>query len=477
LFHRKSPWLVLFAVGFALLVATLYVTMPHAEHAGDHHRPHLTEVTPGEVVDFLLATAHQLTGAQWGIWFWTTIPLLAMGTLVIRNLKVHGHWGEDAFVRQLVDQGGGVPLAGFTVGALVLFALLSQVNLEAYHELSEPLLWGVMSGPIAIFMSRAFVEVAYERGHLFPTRAHSLVVLGATIFGMGIPIGSYLLLSAVTGVSPDGWLTVPATDVIMVLSALYILRAPKKVVLWALAIALGDDLGSLILIMGKQTSAVLSVGGTLMEVATPLIALAVLMGLALAIGSYLSRRRAPLAWYIIPALVSWAGFYLAGFEPVLGFIPGIALLPRERQEEFLEITTLPLFVILGLFTFVTGAVDLSTFSVLSLSIFASLVLGKLIGIGGFLVAVDWYAKKQNLPFRTGLSLGAKVILAGLMGVGFKVAGINATLVFEGRELAAALLGTNMTVLWLIVLVTGGLIARARRLDLWHTDEQTEEEHH
>jgi len=246
----------------------------------------------------------------------------------------------------------------------------------------------VDNGLMTIFFLAVGLEIGREvaDGSLRDRRNALLPVLAA-IGGMA---GAALVyLAAIAALRPHsqgdlarGWGIPMATDVAFTLGAIALLgrRVPQPLRVFVLALAVADDVGSVV-VLALVASTKIHFGW-----------LAGAVGALIVI--FLLRRRVRNPWwpYIIAALASWYLFARAGIEPTLaGAFVGImvpvargARAGRSLERPVHAVSSyfvLPLFVVANAGVVLTGAVWHSSGSISVISaIFAARILGKMLGI-------------------------------------------------------------------------------------------------
>jgi NhaA family Na+:H+ antiporter len=147
-----------------------------------------------------------------------------------------------------------------------------------------------------------------------------------------------------------------------------------------------------------------------------------------------ARRRALARWpYALAGLVSWAGVALAGLPPTLGLLPLIPVIPHADRsfglfaeaEELLhdplnglaQLLVWPVLATLFLFGLTRGGIDFSAFAPTTLTVLASLWLGKPFGLILGVVIAGLFAGAL-LP--EGVRLRDLPFIGLLTGIGFTV---------------------------------------------------------
>lgn len=324
--------------------------------------------------------------------------------------------------------------------------------------------------------------------------------LSAALGGMLLPVSIYLALTA-NKPGMHGWGTVMATDTAFVIGCLAVLgsRIPPSLRLFLLSLAIFDDVGAILVVAAAY-------GGTL---AWPALAVSAL-GIAVVFGAARLGIRSVPVYFVLGGAV-WFAFDVSGIHPtVAGVVLGLmtpargwvsddrlnalfkrvvaypkgdhwsgdtedrahlrqagraareALSPVERLE--MKLHPWAGFLIMPLFALANAGVAISGVGLLepvSVAIFASLVLGKPIGV----VALSWLAVRLGLATRPAeLSwafLGGGALLTG---IGFTMSLFIAGLAYSPAMLDAAkvgILGGSVVSAAAGLLVLGWLIHQKR----------------
>jgi NhaA family Na+:H+ antiporter len=347
----------------------------------------------------------------------------------------------------------------------------------------RPLEWFINDGLMVIFFFVVGLEIRREvhHGGLSDWKRAALPA-AAALGGMLVPAGLYLLVAGAPA-TRSGWGVPMATDIAFAVGILALLgpRVPAALRVLLLALAVIDDLGAIVVIALFYASGV-ALGG---------LAIAAL-GFA---GVFVMQRlgvRTKL-WYVVPALVAWAGVYTAGIHPTIagvliglatpvrawlgpdGFLVGVrkelehlaqqtpetlsshelaealhhvdvarreALSPAEslieRLHPWVAFMIMPLFALANAGVTVTvDALDANTWSVAT-AVAVGLVAGKPIGV----LFTSWLTLRigvATLP--AGIGMRHLVVLGLVAGVGFTMALFIAQLAFaDAGYLAGAKLG-------------------------------------
>jgi len=312
---------------------------------------------------------------------------------------------------------------------------VALVGLDLRHWINDALM--------ALFFFVVGLEIKRELvdGELADRRRAALPVFAA-LGGMVVPALIYLAFNA-GGPAARGWGIPIATDIAFAVGALALIvrSAPPALRLFLLAVAIADDIGSIVVIALAYSGQV-AIG--------PLVAAALLLVLVVALWrTHRPWSAAPLAVLMV---LTWGATLASGVHPT---IAGVALglvtpagaspdpSPAERLERVFHPWTsyvvIPVFALANAGVVLDGAALTGALaSPITLGIAFGLVFGKLIGVsGGAFVAVRLGV--GSLP--RGLGWGQVVGAAALAGIGFTVSLFIAGLSFsDGAQSADAKVG-------------------------------------
>ena len=352
------------------------------------------------------------------------------------------------------------PLSGFYER---LLNMPVEIRIGAVH-IDKPLLLWINDGLMAIFFFLVGLEIKREvlEGELSNPAQVALPAFGA-VGGMAVPALVYVALNRGDSLALNGWAIPAATDIAFALGVLSLLgkQVPAALKVFLLTLAILDDLGA-ILIIALFYSGDLS----LASLAVAALALVVLFTLN-------RRGVVSIVPYVLIGVVLWAAVLKSGVHATLAGVvlalfiplrvsPESAHSPLRRMEH--ELHPSVAFVILPVFAFANGGVDLSGTSMdmllhpIPLGIALGLFLGKQLGVFGF----AWLAIKLGLAqLPKGVTFVQVYAVAVLCGIGFTMSLFIASLAFEHArhsfvvdERVGILAGS------LISALTGYLILRA-----------------
>ncbi len=286
-------------------------------------------------------------------------------------------------------------------------------------EIAKPLSLWINDGLMAIFFFLVGLEVKREivEGQLSTLQQASLPVVAA-LGGMAIPAAIFVWINMGSPENLNGWAIPAATDIAFALGVLALLgkHAPLSLKILLLAIAIIDDIGAIIIIALFYTADVSATSLMLAGVGT--VALIAMNRLGVV-------RVAP---YILVGTFLWICVLKSGVHATLaGVIAALAIplsakdgsSPLKHLEHILHPWTA--FLVLPIFAFANAGVSLAGIQVsdlmapLAFGIAAGLVVGKQIGVFGFMLL----AAKTGLVQRPeGVSWMQLYGLACLTGIGF-----------------------------------------------------------
>lgn len=411
------------------------------------------------------------------------------------------------------EQAGGVMLI---IGAIIGLIWANSPWVEGYHHLMEqvvsvnlqilvlsfPLHHWINDGLMTLFFQAVGLEIKREivHGSLAGIRQAALPVIAA-LGGMIVPAGIYFLFTAGTP-AVHGWGVPVATDIAFALGVLSLLgdRVPVSAKVFLLAFATVDDIGGILIIAifysGAISWAALAACAGLIVLTLVLRRVQVrnpgiygLLGVLLWVAMLKSGIHAAIAGVILGLLSPAHGFSstrdflqtaqrlverlreamqrhdVQETRELLGQIEEAA---RNTEEplEWLERLLRPWvsFLVLPIFALANSGVELTAeqmrqavSSPVALGIFAGLVAGKVIGVGG----ASWLAVRlrvATMPPEVGVRTMTGICL--LAGIGFTVSLFIVNLAFaDPVHIADAKIG---------VLGASAVAAAAGYVYLWRT---------
>jgi NhaA family Na+:H+ antiporter len=301
-------------------------------------------------------------------------------------------------------------------------------------EIAKPLSLWINDGLMAIFFFLVGLEVKREllEGQLSSIEQASLPFIAA-IGGMALPALVFLYFNWTVPENINGWAIPAATDIAFALGVLALLgkHAPVSLKILLLAIAIIDDIGAIIIIALFYTAEVSSFSLLLAGGGTILLFAMNRLGVI---------RTAP---YILVGTFLWICVLKSGVHATLaGVIAALAIplnakdgsSPLKHLEHFLHPWTA--FLVLPIFAFANAGVSLAGLQIadlmapLALGIAAGLVVGKQVGVFGFMYLATRIGLVKRPAGVTWLQLYG---LACLTGIGFTMSLFIGNLAFVDPE--------------------------------------------
>jgi Na+:H+ antiporter, NhaA family len=301
-------------------------------------------------------------------------------------------------------------------------------------EIAKPLALWINDGLMAIFFFLIGLEVKREllEGQLSTIEQASLPAIAA-IGGMAIPALIFVYFNWNMPENFNGWAIPAATDIAFALGVLALLgkHAPVSLKILLLAIAIIDDIGAILIIALFYTSEVSGVSLLLAGGGTILLFVMNRLGVI---------RTAP---YILVGIFLWICVLKSGVHATLAGVIAALAIPLNAKDgssplKHLEHILHPwaAFLILPLFAFANAGVSLAGLRLddlaapLALGVAAGLVVGKQIGVFGFI----FLATRIGLVKRPdGVSWFQLYGLACLTGIGFTMSLFIGNLAFAEPE--------------------------------------------
>ncbi|MDH6182241.1 Na+/H+ antiporter NhaA [Microbacteriaceae bacterium SG_E_30_P1] len=306
---------------------------------------------------------------------------------------------------------------------------------------------------MAIFFFSVGLEVRREFAIGELTKwSRAIIPVTAAIAGLAVPAIIFVLFNLDSG-QAHAWGIVISTDTAFLVGALALIgpRAPGRLRLFLLTLAVVDDIGALSIIAFVYT-----------ENFAPLPLVVGAVGLAgIYLVRYLQRGRGPI--YVTLAIIVWMSFLASGVHPTLAGVAIALLIPVYRPDrrdveqaldlahmfrqspnseyarqaanslresisinERLQSAYAPYiaFVILPLFALANAGVEISpeilaaaAMSPITWGIVAGLVAGKFVGVYGASAVLKYFKLGD---FGPGLTLGRIAGGAALCGIGFTI---------------------------------------------------------
>jgi Na+:H+ antiporter, NhaA family len=314
--------------------------------------------------------------------------------------------------------------------------LINGVGLE------KPLLLWIDEGLMALFFLLVGLEIKRELvAGALSDRRRAILPVAAAAGGMAVPGLVYIACAWHVPDARSGWAIPAATDIAFALGVVSLLgsRVPASLKLLLAALAVIDDLGSIVIIAIFYTSSL-----SLVSLCGAAAALVVLFGLNL-----FGVRQ--VTWYVLVGIALWTFVLKSGVHATLA---GVALAfaipyaapegepsPLHRVEHALQpwvaFGILPLFGFANAgFSFVGMSLS-DLFQPIPLGVAAGLFIGKQLGVFG---AVSLVVRRGWAALPEGASWRCLYGISVLTGIGFTMSLFIGTLAFgqSGNEAAMRL---------------------------------------
>jgi NhaA family Na+:H+ antiporter len=304
--------------------------------------------------------------------------------------------------------------------------------------LTKPLLLWINDGLMAVFFFLVGLEIKREllRGAL-STRKTALLPVIAALGGMIAPAMIYSAINWDNAVALKGWAIPAATDIAFAVSVLAVLgsRVPQSLKIFLLALAIIDDLGSILIIAFFYAGDL-----SLSALAFAFAGIAVL--------AFLNHRSVMRVWpYVLVGAFVWVCVLKSGVHATLAGVATALAIPltgdkgREGPLESLEqrLDTWVSFLILPIFAFANAGVSFAGMSVaeilspIPLGIALGLIIGKPLGIYGFARAAIVSGAATKPAGATEMQLLGTAILGG---IGFTMSLFIGMLAFPDAQASA-----------------------------------------
>ncbi len=298
-----------------------------------------------------------------------------------------------------------------------------------------------------------------------------MATLGGIVGPAGIYVAGVFLFTAANaeGNRPlmPGWAIPCATDIAFsYLVARVLFGSGHPAIAFLLLLAIADDAAGLVILAVAYPSKELELVWLLLAAA------------AIGIGFLFRKFRFQNFWWylLIPGVMSWISFDLAGIHPALGLVPIIPCMPHAHtdlgvfaREELNRDDTLnafehwwknPVEIILGLFGLANAGVVLSSAGTGTWLVLAGLLLGKPLGIALFTLLAE---KVFRLEIPQGMSYRHIVTLGMIASIGFTVALFVSTAAFKtpGPIQDSVKMGALLSFLGAVVAIIGAKVMGVR----------------
>jgi Na+:H+ antiporter, NhaA family len=343
---------------------------------------------PGKLKGALAFVRHEATGGL-------ALIAAALAALIASNSPLA--WLYDGFLHTPV---------GVRVGPL---------------GINKPLLLWINDGLMAVFFFLVGLEIKREllRGEL-STFAQAALPTIAAVGGMAVPAAIYAAVNAGDPVALRGWAIPSATDIAFAVGVLALVgdRVPNSLKIFLLALAILDDLGSIIIIAAFYTADLHWLSLLLAAVGAAFL------------WALNARGVARLAPYVLTGIFIWvcvlksgvhatlAGVVVALAVPLTSSAAGQPSLLEQIEESlhpWVAFGVLPLFAFANAGVALLGVSPDQLLATVPLGIALGLMVGKPVGI----VGATWLAVRSGLATRPdGTSWRQFVGIGFLGGIGF-----------------------------------------------------------
>ncbi len=305
---------------------------------------------------------------------------------------------------------------GLTLHFLVNDILMALFFAIAAKEVFESLLPG---GSLSNPKKAATPLIATLGGILGPA---SIYLAGAAVFGQMDSLGR-------------GWAIPCATDIAFsYLVARLIFGNGHPAIAFLLLLAIADDAAGLVILAVAYPSKPIE----------PMWFLLTGGALALCYIFQKTLRLHSFWWYLlIPGVMSWYSFQMAGIHAALGLVPVICCMPHAKSDlglfaqmelnrhdtlnEFEHWWKYPVEIILGIFGLANAGVVMNSVGVGTWMVVAGLLIGKPVGIT---LCTLFAEKVLRLEVPAGMSYRHVITLGMIAGIGFTVALFVSTAAFK-----------------------------------------------
>ncbi len=322
--------------------------------------------------------------------------------------------------RPLPNANGVIERHGITVHFLINDILMALFFAIAAKEVWESLLpGGALSNP----RKAATPLLATLGGVLGPA---GLYLLGVMLFNTPNAEG-------IRELSP-GWAIPCATDIAFsYLVARLIFGSGHPAIAFLLLLAIADDAAGLVILAVAYPSKPLELQWLILTV----------VAMAIAYAFHKMRVHSFWPYLLVPGVLSWISFDLAGIHAALGLVPIIPLLPHAHTDlgifardqlnrhdtlnEFEHWWKNPVELVLGVFGLANAGVVLSSIGVGTWLVVIGLLVGKPLGI----TLMTWIAEKVfKLEMPKGMGYRHIITLGTIASIGFTVALFVSTAAFK-----------------------------------------------
>lgn len=343
-----------------------------------------------------------------------------------------------------------------TIAALIAaFAMANSPLFELYwfvhhtpvsihigeFAIDKPLIVWINKGLMVFFFLLVGLEIKREvlEGELVGVKHFALPLLAA-VGGMAAPAAIYITFNASDPVAMRGWAIPTATDIVLALAVLSLLRerVPEALMIFLAALAIFDDVGAILIIAlfyseGLTAASLLAaVGG---------------IGALIVLNRYKVVYTAP---YLLAGLFLWAAVLKSGVHatlvgvivalalPLRGVRDGAGCSPLKEMESGLRpwvtLGIVPVFAFFNAGITLSGLAPGTLWTPAAMGIVLGLFLGKQLGVFG----ATWLAVRIGIgKLPAGMNWAQMYGVALLAGIGFTMSLFVTSLAFDDKALLAS----------------------------------------
>lgn len=310
----------------------------------------------------------------------------------------------------------------------------------------------ISTGPLVLFFFLAGIELRAElMDGAFKKKFSFLIPFSAAIGGMVLPALIYYAIARGLDAPTSAWGVPMATDLPLALLALSILssKVSNRLRGFLLALAIADDIGSIILIALVYNHDI------------ELVHLAI--SAILLLSFWKIAPKFPIIATLI-AIVAWGVFKESGIHPtVIGVLLGLSINHSESKWLVHKITPLVNYLIVPAFIIATLWIPWNLSLALVISpIVVALIVARLVGkpLGIYIFGAIAMRATHHMVIS-----GRDLFLVGTFGtIGLSVSMLFANLAELGQELNGALFGVLITLpLGLLLILVSAQILKASRI--------------
>lgn len=343
-----------------------------------------------------------------------SIFLIAGSVVALLWANLDVAWGHETYSHfvhfDLMSLFGAAGHDGHANHATTIHFLVNDVMMALFFAIAAKEVWEAIlpGGSLSNLKKAATPLIGTAGGVIGPALVY---VVGALMLGRFSELG-------------NGWAIPCATDIAFsYLVAKLIFGSGHPAISFLLLLAIADDAVGLAILAVFYPSAETHFTWLL------------LTGIAVGAGLLMKRSGVKSFWWylLVPGVLSWISFYMAGIHAALGLVPIIPTLPHASSDAGLfaedghETDTLnqfehwwkrPVELILGLFALMNAGVVLSAVGAGTWLVTLGLFVGKPLGIGLFTYGA---MRLFHLELPKGMNMRHVIVLGCIASLGFTVA--------------------------------------------------------